>query len=147
MSGAPRPARTRSGGCCAHCPAAGWRRCWTAARIRGSSYLEFSSERGSVERRFLLDAIGYLRDLVDGAGWDAEYPRDVWLLRRLGYPGRDNCAAVHRDRADLAAAVDQTLGALAAVDRHVTDHRRRGRAGDHRIRAVVPRRCSAGPRR
>lgn len=53
-------------------------------------YLEFSSEPGSVERRFLLDAIGYLRDLVDGTGWDAEYPRDVWLLRRLGYPGRDN---------------------------------------------------------
>jgi integrase len=53
-------------------------------------YLEFSSERGSVERRFLLDAIGYLCDLVDGTGWDAEYPRDVWLLRRLGYPGRDN---------------------------------------------------------
>jgi integrase len=53
-------------------------------------YREFSSERGSVERRFLLDAIGYLRDVVDGTGWDAEYPRDEWLLRRLGYPGRDN---------------------------------------------------------
>ena len=54
-----------------------------------NAYLGFSSERGSIERRFLLDAIGYLRDLTDGIGWDAEYPRDVWLLRRLGYPGRD----------------------------------------------------------
>lgn len=51
--------------------------------------LGFSSERGSVERRFLLDAIGYLRDLMEGVGWDAEYPRDVWLLRRLGHAGRD----------------------------------------------------------
>jgi hypothetical protein len=33
--------------------------------------------------------MGYLRDLIDGVGWDAEYPRDVWLLRRLGYPSRD----------------------------------------------------------
>ncbi len=51
--------------------------------------LGFSSERGSVSRRFLLDAIGYLTDLVDGVGWDCEYPRDVWLLRRIGHPGRD----------------------------------------------------------
>lgn len=53
------------------------------------AYLGFSSERGSIERRFLLDALGYLRDVIDGVGWDTEYPRDVWLLRRLGYPGRD----------------------------------------------------------
>jgi hypothetical protein len=41
-----------------------------------------------VELRFLLDTIGYVSDLV-GTGWDAEYPRDEWLLHRLGYPGRD----------------------------------------------------------
>ncbi len=51
--------------------------------------LGFSSRHGDSERRFLLDAVGYLRDLDDGIGWDAEYPRDVWLLRRLGYPCRD----------------------------------------------------------
>ena len=55
---------------------------WTA-------YLGYSSQRGYIERRFLLDAISYLNDLIDGVGWDAEYPRDVWLLRRLGYPSRD----------------------------------------------------------
>lgn len=55
---------------------------WTAA-------LGFSTRRGSIERRFLLDAIGYVTDLIEGVGWDAEYPRDVWLLRRIGYPGRD----------------------------------------------------------
>jgi len=51
--------------------------------------LGFSTARGSVAHRFLLDAIGYLTDLIEGVGWDAEYPRDVWLLRRIGYPGRD----------------------------------------------------------
>ena len=65
-----------------------------------NAYLGFSSERGSIERRFLLDAIGYLRDLTDGIGWDAEYPRDVWLLRRLGYPGRD--AVLRFDRIEQA---------------------------------------------
>lgn len=53
------------------------------------AYLGFSSERGDIERRFLLDTIGYLRDLLEGVGWDAEFPRDVWLLRRIGFPGRD----------------------------------------------------------
>ncbi len=38
------------------------------------AYLGFSSERGHIERRFLLDAIGYLRDVVEGVGWDAEFP-------------------------------------------------------------------------
>lgn len=55
---------------------------WTA-------YLGYSSERGYIERRFLLDAIGYLHDLRDGVGWDEEFPRDIWLLRRIGYPSRD----------------------------------------------------------
>jgi integrase len=53
------------------------------------AYLGFSNERGHIERRFLLDAIGYLRDAVEGVGWDAEFVRDVWLLRRLGFGGRD----------------------------------------------------------
>ena len=51
--------------------------------------LGYSADHGSVSHRFLLDAIGYLADLVEGVGWDAEFPRDVWLLRRIGYPGRD----------------------------------------------------------
>lgn len=54
-----------------------------------ATYLGYSPERGHIERRFLLDAISYLTDLFEGVGWDSEYPRDVWLLRRLGYPGRD----------------------------------------------------------
>ena len=62
--------------------------------------LGFSSRHGDSERRFLLDAVGYLRDLAEGAGWDTEYPRDVWLLRRLGYPGRD--AVLRFDRIEAA---------------------------------------------
>lgn len=65
-----------------------------------NAYLGFSSERGSIERRFLLDAIGYLHDLADGAGWDTEYPRDAWLLRRLGYGGRD--AVLRFDRIEAS---------------------------------------------
>ena len=35
-------------------------------------------------RAFLGFAIDCLLDVRDGTGWDSEYPRDVWLLRRLG---------------------------------------------------------------
>ncbi len=28
-------------------------------------------------------------DLAEGAGWDAEYPRDIWQLHRLGFEGRN----------------------------------------------------------
>lgn len=35
-------------------------------------------------RAFLGYAIDCLRDVRDDAGWDSEYQRDVWLLRRIG---------------------------------------------------------------
>ena len=80
------------------------------------AFLGYSSDRGYIERRFLLDAIGYLRDLVDGVGWDASTPGTSGCC--AGSATRAvtaGCAST--DRADLAAAVDQTVGALAAVDR------------------------------
>ena len=40
-------------------------------------------------RAFLGYAIECLLDLRDGTGWDSEYERDVWLLRRLGVAGHD----------------------------------------------------------
>ena len=104
---------------------------WTA-------FLGYSSDRGYIERRFLLDAISYLHDLVDGVGWEEEYPRDVWLLRRLGYPSRDGQLRFDGIEASLAACLDETLDPLAAFDRH---HRRggaRGRPCDHPVRAVLP---------
>lgn len=51
-------------------------------------------------------------DLAEAAGWEAEYPRDVWRMHRLGYDG---------DRTLRFAEISQlrprdlTVGALAAV--------------------------------
>ena len=38
-------------------------------------------------RAFLIYCRRKVEDLVDAGGWDAEYPRDTWRLRRLGFPG------------------------------------------------------------
>jgi integrase len=38
-------------------------------------------------RSLLIYARRRVEDLLDAGGWDAEYPRDVWQLRRLGHPG------------------------------------------------------------
>lgn len=46
-------------------------------------------QRKHVCRRFLLELYDRLEDLRDGSGWDVEYERDVWQLRRLGFPTRD----------------------------------------------------------
>jgi integrase len=37
---------------------------------------------------FLRYAHGRLEDLRSGSGWEAEFPRDIWELRRLGIEGR-----------------------------------------------------------
>jgi integrase len=37
---------------------------------------------------FLRYAYRCLEDLLSGSGWEAEFPRDVWELRRLGIEGR-----------------------------------------------------------
>jgi hypothetical protein len=38
-------------------------------------------------RFFLVTAYRAVLDLVEAGGWDAEYPRDIWRLRRLGFDG------------------------------------------------------------
>jgi integrase len=38
-------------------------------------------------RAFALYGRRCVEDLRDGDGWDAEYPRDIWQLRRLGFAG------------------------------------------------------------
>jgi integrase len=40
-------------------------------------------------RCFLLYARRHVEDLADAGGWEAEFPRDVWLLRRLGRAGNE----------------------------------------------------------
>ncbi|PJE17466.1 MAG: transposase [Mycobacterium sp.] len=41
----------------------------------------------SCARGFLGYACRMIADLAEGGGWEAEYPRDVWRMRRLGYDG------------------------------------------------------------
>jgi integrase/ferredoxin len=41
----------------------------------------------SRSRGFLGYACRVITDLAQGGGWEAEYPRDVWRMRRLGYDG------------------------------------------------------------
>ena len=74
---------------------------WLMRRTMGTSGAESLLERPLTEwlaglpagaalhspRAFLSYAIDCLLDLRDGTGWDSEYQRDVWLLRRLGIAG------------------------------------------------------------
>ena len=39
-------------------------------------------------RALLIYARRKVEDLVDAGGWEAEYPREVWQLRRLGFSGQ-----------------------------------------------------------
>ena len=58
-------------------------------------------------RAFLGYAIECLLDLRDGTGWDSEYQRDVWRLRRLGVSGHDGA------RLDFTAVQPLWLRGLA----------------------------------
>lgn len=48
---------------------------------------EFLNDPGQCKNAsaFLSFAVEQLTDLIEGSGWDREYSRDVWQLRRLGY--------------------------------------------------------------
>jgi integrase len=48
---------------------------------------DYSSRQGSSERGLLSYAHRALEDLARGRGWDAEYSRDTWRLRSLGFSG------------------------------------------------------------
>lgn len=41
----------------------------------------------SLSRSFLGYAYRQVSDLAEAGGWEAEYPRDVWHMRRLGFDG------------------------------------------------------------
>ena len=58
-------------------------------------------------RAFLGYAIECVLDLRDGTGWDSEYERDVWRLRRLGVSGHDGA------RLDFTAVQPPWLRELA----------------------------------
>jgi integrase len=64
---------------------------WTGAFLEARRESERSSQLA-----FLRYAHTRLRDLHEGAGWEPEFPRDVWELRRLGLNG--NAARLRFDR-------------------------------------------------
>ena len=64
-------------------------------------------------RALLIYARRKVEDLVDAGGWDAEYPRDVWRLRRSGVP-RPADPDLPGDSPAVAAGPGQTVGPLAA---------------------------------
>ncbi|MEI6622926.1 MAG: tyrosine-type recombinase/integrase [Actinomycetes bacterium] len=43
--------------------------------------------KDSNPRALLVYARRRVEDLADADGWEGEYPRDVWQMRRLGFPG------------------------------------------------------------
>jgi len=43
--------------------------------------------KDSLSRSFLGYAYRQIADLAETGGWEAEYPRDVWQMRRLGFDG------------------------------------------------------------
>lgn len=51
---------------------------------RGSGHPEL---KDTMARALLTYAIRKIADLAEDDGWAAEYPRDVWKMRRLGYSG------------------------------------------------------------
>ena len=83
-------------------------------------------------------------DLADGGGWEAEFDRDVWQLRRLGFPGNQQ-PRLHRDPAAVAARPGQAVAALAARDRARAGGRPPRTARPDPVRAVL-RSASASPR-
>lgn len=52
--------------------------------------------KDSNPRALLAYARRALEDLVEGSGWDAEYPRDQWRLRRLGLTDTDHTLSFQR---------------------------------------------------
>lgn len=55
---------------------------------------------GNTPRSFVRFTLERLDDLLQGEGWEAEFDRDVWLLRRLGYPRGSGTARLGFDRID-----------------------------------------------
>lgn len=49
---------------------------------------QFQAANGTIRAdHFLLFTFESVQDLLTGSGWETEYARDVWLLRRLGFQG------------------------------------------------------------
>ena len=56
--------------------------CWNSPKNGGLAL--HPPRKGRGWRPFILDARRRVEALAFGAGWDTEYPRDIWRLRNLG---------------------------------------------------------------
>lgn len=97
-----------------------------AANRRGASH----NQNGQLA--FLRYAYEHLEDLAHGDGWEAEFPRDVWVLRRLGLDGtrarlrfdriaqpwlREPAKRFVRWRLSIGRSVNQALIDILALNR------------------------------
>jgi integrase len=71
---------------------AGWLAGSGAASLLDRSEADWRSAGGGQAAALLAYAHRKVSDLAEGTGWDNEYPRDTWHLRRLGVSSR--CAAL-----------------------------------------------------
>jgi hypothetical protein len=70
-------------------------RAWEAA-FQAWAPVGVGRRRNSNAHGFLRYAYRCVQDLAAGYGWEAEYPRDQWDLRRLGINGRTRWLRFHR---------------------------------------------------
>ncbi|MEU9014742.1 tyrosine-type recombinase/integrase [Streptomyces sp. NPDC048479] len=97
-----------------------------AAETRGSCH----GQNGQLA--FLRYAYTHLEDLAHGSGWESEFPRDVWELRRLGIDGtrarlrfdritqpwlREPAKRFVRWRLSIGRSVNQAVVDLLALNR------------------------------
>jgi integrase len=97
-----------------------------AANRRGASH----NQNGQLA--FLRYAYEHLEDLAHGDGWEGEFPRDVWVLRRLGLDGtrarlrfdriaqpwlREPAKRFVRWRLSIGRSVNQALIDILALNR------------------------------
>ena len=59
-------------------------------RLTTAAELAPSCGRKGAANRFLVYCCERLDILQHGAGWDVEYPREVWRMSRLGYDSPAN---------------------------------------------------------
>ena len=64
----------------------GWPSLLERSETEWRSWLPDAFGQNNAAESFLHFTFECLDDFRHGAGWETEYPKDVWLLRRLGYP-------------------------------------------------------------
>lgn len=104
-------------------------------------YVKRNRPRGNASA-FLMFLVRELADLLDGAGWDNEYPRDTWQLHRLGLISATATRSLHFDDINQAWLSGVTTESAAAPSGGCTGGSRGGEVDQHRDRGTCWR-CGA----